>query len=1774
MDVFQLDQALIDDYQRFARSFTEIRSADIREQVAEEYANRRYWPEPLVSLNPHFEPGDPVDALAASGTLHPNTAAVFRADGAPITLHRHQAQATAKAVAKQSFIVTTGTGSGKSLCFFVPIVDAAARARAAGEARRTRAIVVYPMNALANSQMEELGKFLKQSDLPDGLRPTFERYTGQEDDASRERIRQQKPDILLTNFVMLELLMTRENERDRDILDACRGLDFVVLDELHTYRGRQGADVALLMRRVRARLCPNRPPVCIGTSATMASGDAASSAETVAAFASRLFGTPIGTDAVITETLQPATVRDAYSPPYDVPLSLSDALARAVDDEIPVALTDDALRRHSLAAWIEMEIGLRDGQTLERRPPSKLTAAADRLAGRTGRDKDRCLAQLQRMLQIMSLPGNARGDVGSRALLAFKLHQFISGAGDVHATLHSGAGRHVTMDGQAWDPKDTAARLYPTFFCRNCGQEHHPVLRVADDGAALFLPRGIDDTPPALRAAREDVRQDAGSTAGYLMPEGDAQEETSADIQAEAPTRFSGAPEDYPEDWVEQGPNGPRLRSDRRKLAPVRYEVLPSGREGAPGRAAWFSPGRFRFCPACGHQPAQQARERNKLAGLSAEGRSSATTLLASSILRWMNGQEAMPEVRRKLLGFTDNRQDAALQAGHFNDFLFVTLLRAATLAAIRAAGPDGLAQEDFGRRVAASLGFAKENKARRADWMADPEAKGVRQVEAERTLAQVLTHRVCADQRRGWRYTNPNLEELGLVQADYVCLDDLAADGALFAGGPDVLTGAAPDTRRWALHLLLEAMRKGLAVQAEALEPTGADALAARSRTVLREPWAFSQQETPRHAAALMVEAPRKRATGLRSEPLVVRAGPRSALARELRRGALWGRPARLSEEEYLLLVEALLRAAAGDGYGLVLRVETVFDAPGWRLSPAALRLKVAEGRADGRRVNPYFASLYGSLADALPVGALFGLEGREHTAQVDQKRRIWREARFRWGAEDQASLSAGKDELATLDEPRTRLPALFCSPTMELGVDISALNAVYLRNIPPTPANYAQRAGRAGRSGQAAVVVSYCAAQSPHDQYYFRDPARMVGGVVRPPTLELANRDLVRAHLHAVWLAEARVELEGEIPSLLDRSQEALPLRDDLVDRLRSPDLAARAAGSMQGLLQAIAGELPPHKAPWAADPAALAATAAAEAFDQFDRAFDRWRQLYRSARAQLVEANRRTEMHGLGAEDRREAKLQQLQANEQIALLERGASSDSASGNSDFYTYRYLATEGFLPGYNFPRLPLYAYVPSGAGGGAAAYLQRARFLAISEFGPRSLVYHEGRAYRVYKAKLPPGARDADGRLATRTIHVCDRCGAAHDEARERCHACGGPMAGAPTIDRVLRIDNVETTVQERITANDEDRQRQGFDLQTVFAWPVRDGGPDVARAEAADPSGPVCRLDYATGALISRVNKGLRRRAVKTQFGFLIDPSNGTWARLDDEEDGDGAPTGRVPPQRVVPIVQDHKNALLLRLDEGEGAAGEPLDRAGMATLQHALVRGIELTFQVEEGEILMEPTPSRERRRALLAYEASEGGAGVLGRLAAEPGALAQVARKALELMHLEGPDGDGLDAAIDAADPDLLCDAPGAGCVRGCYRCLLSYYNQPDHQVIDRTHEAARRVLLRLARSTVSPHATQAQAAPGAAPGTASGAAMWRQALAGWGLPAPDAEGITLAGIPIPVAWRSQLVAAGPEEAVGAAQDAAAAHGYALVGLPHEPGAAPPPALLDALGAGA
>ncbi|MFZ0121721.1 MAG: DEAD/DEAH box helicase [Pseudonocardiaceae bacterium] len=247
MDVFQVHQQLLADYEAFTAGFTKIHDPRILEHVHRRVANGDQWPDAYLSLNPNFASGGSISELVKQGFLHPECERIFRVSKEEppaaleqmIDLHQHQREAVEIARGGASYVLTTGTGSGKSLGYIVPIVDSVLRQRASGSYQPgVKAIIVYPMNALANSQLHELEKFLKNG-YPEGGEPvTFRRYTGQDREADRVDILHNPPDILLTNYVMLELVLTRPEERDR-LITAAHGLQFLVLDELHTYRGRQ-----------------------------------------------------------------------------------------------------------------------------------------------------------------------------------------------------------------------------------------------------------------------------------------------------------------------------------------------------------------------------------------------------------------------------------------------------------------------------------------------------------------------------------------------------------------------------------------------------------------------------------------------------------------------------------------------------------------------------------------------------------------------------------------------------------------------------------------------------------------------------------------------------------------------------------------------------------------------------------------------------------------------------------------------------------------------------------------------------------------------------------------------------------------------------------------------------------------------------------------------------------------------------------------------------------------------------------------------------------------------------------------------------------------------------------------------------------------------------------------------------------------------------------------------------------------------------------------------
>jgi hypothetical protein len=967
VDVFAVHEQVIADYRAFTSGFVEVRDRRIKALVERQFAEGVQWPDPWLSLNPSFASGGSVPDLVDKGLLHPECARIFRRKSDrhdlgrdPIVLHLHQREAVEVAKTGRSYVLTTGTGSGKSLAYIVPIVDAVLRERDARGGRRrpgVKAIVVYPMNALANSQLGELEKFL-QFGYTEGEQPvTYARYTGQESPDDRRRILAEPPDILLTNYVMLELVLTRPDER-KHLVRAAQGLRFLALDELHTYRGRQGADVAMLIRRLRDQ-CATEDLQIIGTSATMSSeGTPAERRTVVAKVATRLFGSEVTPDRVIGETLVRAT---PDTPPE------ADALRAAVRAAAGGVLPSEhaALVGDPLAGWVETTFGLDvDPGTnrLVRRAPTTVPAAASELARLTGASEADCTAAVRRVLQAGS---RISDPITGRPVFAFRLHQFLSKGDTVYVSLEPADTRFITGTYQVAVPERPDHVLLPLGFCRECGQEYLVVAKTTREGRTVFV-------------SRRDADASGGdSVTGYLY--------VSRDLPWPDDPLAAGR---VPDSWLVTDPDTDQVEvlDSKRKYLPDTVFLRPDGGldDTGPGLQAWFVSTPFAFCMRCGVSYEQvRGNDFGKLATLDAEGRSSAVSLLSAAIVRSLRGidpSELDPKAR-KLLTFVDNRQDASLQAGHFNDFVQVTQLRGALYRALAAAGDTGLAHEDVAAAVTSALGLEMK------DFATAPDAKFGAKADAERALRSVVEYQLYVDLQRGWRVTMPNLEQVGLLTVSYRDLAELAADTDSWSG-IYLLDQVGPQQRLELARILLDEFRRVRAIDVDILTEEGFDRAKKLSRTHLIEPWAMGEDD---RLVDVGVVFPRPARAGGRRAALAVTG--RGAFGRHLRRDSA-GLPGAVTTTDADHVIAGLLEVLARAG--LLTRTEGLAG-PDYRLNAGALRWHAGDGvhgapdplrkafqGEETSRVNPFFRDLYRELA----AGLLLRLVGRTAVGNVSSHR------------------------------------------------------------------------------------------------------------------------------------------------------------------------------------------------------------------------------------------------------------------------------------------------------------------------------------------------------------------------------------------------------------------------------------------------------------------------------------------------------------------------------------------------------------------------------------------------------------------------------------------------------------------------------------------------------------------------------------------------------------------------------------------------------------------
>lgn len=1614
MDVFNLRRSLLDDYAAYISSFITIKDNQIKQKVEQSINQGLLWPDPLIQLNPSFEPGKKIDELVEEGVLHKECKHIFRRkqskedSGHTLHLHKHQEDAIRIAKGGHNYVLTTGTGSGKSLAYIIPIVDYVLRN---GSNKGVKAIIVYPMNALANSQLGELEKFLTYGYFGGKSPVSFERYTGQESDQEKNRILANPPDILLTNYVMLELILTRK--KDRDVLvNAAQDLRFLVLDEMHTYRGRQGADVALLVRRVRTALHAKNLQ-CIGTSATIAaSGGLDQQRSAVARVASTLFGDVVNKESVIGETLRRATKE--FSPAdLDYLTKLKESIEYL---QIPQNFED--FKEHPLASWVESNLGLTtdsESGMLRRAFPRSIsgeTGAAQQLSNLTGAPYEKCTVALQTIL----LNGYSilNPDTGFPAF-AFRLHQFINRGDTVYASLEDETQRHITVYGQQYVPGGREKVLLPLAFCRECGQEYYSVRRVRDkeSGAEVFIPRELHDI--------RDVDDEKGD-AGFLY----------LNQQNPWPENYQQALDRIPEDFLQENKGQVVIKKGQSKNIPEVLFINPLGEVSQTGTRMAYVKAPFRFCLNClVTYNSQQTSDFGKLSELSSGGRSTDTTILSMSMIRHLREDTSLLPKAKKLLSFTDNRQDASLQAGHFNDFIEITLLRSAIYRAVKECEPHGITHDNLTMKVFEALNLPI------VYYASDPDVRFAQKNETERALRELLGYRIYRDLKRGWRVTSPNLEQSGLLSIDYVSMSDLCKEEEIWEKTHPALRTATPEIRATISKVLLDFMRRELAIKVSYLDPNAQESLVQLSSQRLISPWAFEEREKLVHSSILF---PRPKLGDHEDYGGNIYLSPRGGYGRYLRRkDTFLGYPEDLTTEEIQTIIEQLLEnlRIAGLVEKVVDEKDDSGEKPGFQLLASGMIWKTGDGKQAyhdpirvprasviGSKTNDFFVNFY----QTKDLG-IFGIEAREHTAQVPADQRVEREDKFRKG----------------------ELPIMFCSPTMELGVDISELNAVNMRNVPPTPANYAQRSGRAGRSGQPALVFTYCTLGSPHDQYYFKRPDLMVFGAVSTPRIDLTNEDLIRSHVHAIWLADSGISLGASLKDVLDLSQlEKLPILDQIQVGINSQSARLKAKQNSLLVLQDLGGEL--SKTGWWND--AWLENVFAQIELDFNQACSRWRNLYQAAMNQLDVQHKIIRDASRLAKDKRQAQRLYQEANNQLALL-----TDSESiMQSDFYPYRYFASEGFLPGYSFPRLPLTAYIPARrVRRQFDEFLSRPRFLAISEFGPRAIIYHEGSRYSIDRVTLP--VSDSGDGFATVRVKHCPVCGYLHPitsgDGLDRCERCNALLDNI--IDNLFRLQNVSTRRRDRISSDEEERQRQGFELRTSIRFTDHAGTISASTSEIQYQGEKIGKLTYGHAASIWRMNLGWRRRKNPGQFGFMLDIVHGYWEKKDKDDskshNEDDEPVMEKK-MRVVPFVEDHKNCLLF-----EPASNMSIEQ--MASLQAALKNAIQVEYQLEDSELSAEPLPALDIRRLVLFYEAAEGGAGVLRHLVEDPGAFQRVASKALEICHFDKLSGEDLRRGPNAKED----------CEAACYDCLMGYYNQMDHRYLDR--QTIKEFLIQCSRSTTT-----------------------------------------------------------------------------------------------------
>lgn len=1596
-NIFDLHKEILDEYKLYIDSFIHIADQRILETVRKEFAKGNLYPEPLVQFNPSFESGGKVGDLVNSGVLVKEFNDIFYDEsGGSWSIYKHQTESIIKGNEGEGFVVTSGTGSGKSLTYISTIFNYLFKNP---NKPGIKAIVVYPLNALTNSQEAALRGFggNYKNRTGNSLPFTFAKYTGQENQDDREKIISNPPDILLTNYMMLELLMVRK--ADESLRNSfLENLQFLVYDELHVYKGRQGADVSLLNRRIKAA-ATNKKIICIGTSATMATGTIDEQKREVAKVATRFFNADFKPENVIVESL-------TYSTMELIPTK--NELVSSLANEI-IEKSKEAILKNPLAIWLERTIAVRnEGDHKRRNNPKSLKAIATDLSSETGIDEKNCEKKIiEILIWAESINIESSKEKKKDTVLPFKLHQFISQTGYVYVTLENEHTRHVTLDPNPFiklSEEEPETPVFQTVFSRISGEEFICVRKDIQnvDGSRLVFrdfdknlnPRNEEDlkTNDGTGSKKTKSRGQDDYLDGYIL------------LDKSYFTDINEFKDLLPSSWISKsGKIEPSKDFLLPKVIYVKrdgsYSEIPNG-----GEKAWFIPAPMVCDPTCGliYQETKLS-EKSKLISLGNEGRSTSTTLLTLQTLLAlykMHGNKNLKE--QKLMSFTDNRQDASLQAGHFNDFIQVVHLRSAIEKVLRNSN-QSLPISELIFKVQQSLNLPE------GEYAANPTSNPARPDEDNlEALRNYIAYRIIQDLKRGWRYILPNLEQTALLDISYKNIDKEAADDTLWVN-IDLLQDWTADKRKEFMLQVLNFFRNMYAVDFDMLRYENRIRIQGELNQQLNKEklWSLDKGEKLEAPNFLSVMGADKATR----EVFIQSIGPMSRLARyvkhEFRKAGKTPPTGDKYNEFMTKVLDALtevhflkkvknIKAEKGekDVYQLIL--SKVLWEKG-DLKNVALDKTSYISLNEEINIKPhlYFQHLYQEDFSKLPKSYI----AAEHTGQISNEDKIKREMQFNEAIE---------------------LSALYCSPTMELGIDISSLNIVHMRNVPPSPANYVQRSGRAGRNGQSALVFTYSSKVSPHDKHYFADPVKMVAGVVQAPRIDLSNEELIRSHINATVLSFLNAEeFKPSLIELIDIAGGTYKLKKDI--KAKYQDVIDSRFAEIKQLVANVVSSIDFDGIRWFNN--AWLETQIKTVPQKLENALLRWRTMYLDALRQMNEAHEKQISPILkDAEEKKLAGLSYSRAKDRKSLLENQQDNKKNTTLSEFYTFRYLASEGFLPGYNFTRLPIRVFL---GGKDRNESISRARFVGLKEFGPNNLIYHNGGKYKI--TRITPN----DVSLELTEIKISRDTNYAFLGKAEITGKNQDPITGAHFTasnmelhQNLLELEEAQSENTERISCMEEVRSTEGYDIQMYLN--AADGLVDATKIKLTVDGDELMKLFYSPSAKLILVNKKWNRGK---EEGFDIGSKSGFFKTKKQLE----KPYPDDPSANVMLYTYDTSDVLYVQPIKSLGLSDE-----SVMTLQYALQKAIEQYYNVEPVEIAARLMGSNENKNIML-YESAEGSIGVLKDISRNPIKLRKIFLKAYEIC--------GYDFATKE---DKYPMRPKAS-----YDDLLSYYNQRDHIKMDR-----------------------------------------------------------------------------------------------------------------------